>query len=69
MEFDVETNAMSEFGKATDLYFGGDMEASIALTGQVCGRIDSVRPVAEIIAEVRDEFFKVMGSMSDQYLN
>jgi enoyl-[acyl-carrier protein] reductase II len=44
------------------------MEASIALTGQVCGRIDSVRPVAEIIAEVRDEFFKVMGSMSQQYL-
>ena len=69
LEFDVETNAMSEFGKATDLYFGGDMEASIALTGQVCGRIDSVRPVAEIIAEVRDEFFKVMGSLSDQYLN
>ncbi|NCF32002.1 MAG: nitronate monooxygenase [Proteobacteria bacterium] len=69
LEFDVETNAMSEFGKATDLYFGGDMEASIALTGQVCGRIDSVRPVAEIIAEVRDEFFKVMGSMSRQYLN
>ena len=69
LEFDIETNAMSEFGKATDLYFGGDMEASIALTGQVCGRIDSVRPVAEIIAEVRDEFFKVMGSMSDQYLN
>jgi enoyl-[acyl-carrier protein] reductase II len=69
LEFDVETNAMSEFGKATDLYFGGDMEASIALTGQVCGRIDSVRPVAEIIAEVRDEFFKVMGSMSRQYLS
>ena len=69
LEFDVETNAMSEFGKATDLYFGGDMEASIALTGQVCGRIDAVRPVEEIIAEVREEFFKVMGSMSQQYLN
>ena len=54
---------------AASKHFGGDMEASIALTGQVCGRIDSVRPVAEIIAEVRDEFFKVMGSMSDQYLN
>ena len=69
LEFDVETNAMSEFGKATDLYFGGDMEASIALTGQVCGRIDAVRPVAEIIAEVREEFFRVMGTMSQQYLN
>ena len=60
---------MSEFGKATDLYFGGDMEASIALTGQVCGRIDAVRPVAEIIAEVREEFFQVMGTISQQYLN
>ena len=69
LEFDVETNAMSEFGKATDLYFGGDMEASFALTGQVCGRIDAVRPVAEIIAEVREEFFHVMGTMSQQYLN
>ena len=44
------------------------MEASIALTGQVAGRIDSVRPVAEIIAEVRREFFEVLGSMSQQYL-
>ncbi|MFM8793454.1 MAG: NAD(P)H-dependent flavin oxidoreductase, partial [Acidimicrobiales bacterium] len=40
---------LSVFGRATDLYFGGDMEASIALTGQVAGRIDSVRPVREII--------------------
>ncbi len=61
-------NVMGEFGTATDLYFGGDMEASIALTGQVAGRIDSVRPVAEIIAEVRREFFEVLGSMSQQYL-
>ncbi len=67
LEFDVETNAMSEFGKAIDLYFGGDMESSIALTGQVCGRIDSVRPVAEIIAEVRDEFFKTIGALAKTY--
>src|SRR5688572_3571283 len=39
---------MAEFGTAKDLYFGGDMEASLALGGQVMGRIDSVRPVAEI---------------------
>ncbi len=67
LEFSTE-NVMGEFGTATDLYFGGDMEASIALTGQVAGRIDSVRPVAEIIAEVRQEFFEVLGSMSQQYL-
>ena len=38
-------------GRAMDLYFGGDMEASIALSGQVVGRIDAVKAVAEIIAE------------------
>jgi len=42
---------MGEFARAKDLYFGGDMEASIALAGQVVGRIDAVKPVAEIIAE------------------
>jgi enoyl-[acyl-carrier protein] reductase II len=68
LEFETETNAMTEFGSATDLYFGGDMEASIALTGQVCGRIDSVRPVAEVIAEVADEFFATMKQLSQQYL-
>ena len=38
------------------LYFGGDMEAAIALSGQVAGRIDAVRPVAEIIADTVREF-------------
>jgi enoyl-[acyl-carrier protein] reductase II len=47
---------MSEFGTAMDLYFGGDMEASIALMGQVAGRIDAVRPVAAIIDETIREF-------------
>jgi enoyl-[acyl-carrier protein] reductase II len=68
LELDLETNAMTEFGTALDLYFGGDMEASIALTGQVCGRIDSVRPVAEIIEEVRREFFETIGELSARYL-
>ncbi len=68
LEFDTETNAMTEFGTALDLYFGGDMEASIALTGQVCGRIDAVRPVAEIIDEVKREFFDTVKAMSDRYL-
>ena len=35
-----------------ELYFGGDMEASLANTGQVAGRIDRVRPVADIIDEM-----------------
>ncbi len=68
LEFDNETNAMREFGTALDLYFGGDMEASIALCGQVCGRIDAVRPVVEIIAEVRAQFFAEIQRLARQYL-
>ena len=68
LEYDTQTNAMSEFGTALDLYFGGDMEASIALSGQVCGRIDAVRPVAEILAEIKSEFFETVAAMSERYL-
>ncbi len=68
LEREPEINAMAEFGTAKDLYFGGDMESAIPLTGQVCGRIDSVRPVAEIIAEVREEFFATIEAMAGQYL-
>ncbi len=39
-------------GRITDLYFDGDMEASVANTGQVSSRIDDVRPVAELLAEM-----------------
>ncbi|MBL6813978.1 MAG: nitronate monooxygenase [Pseudomonadales bacterium] len=66
LEFSTD-NVMGEFGTATDLYFGGDMEASIALTGQVAGRIDSVRSVKEIIVEVREEFFAVVNDLASQY--
>jgi enoyl-[acyl-carrier protein] reductase II len=46
---------MTEFGKALDLYFGGDMEAALALAGQAVGRIEAVRPVADIIADTMRE--------------
>ena len=59
---------MAEFGTAKDLYFGGDMEASLALGGQVMGRIDSVRPVAEIIEETVEEFLQIVGDLSSRYL-
>ncbi|NNE12447.1 MAG: nitronate monooxygenase, partial [Ilumatobacter sp.] len=53
---DAADNVMSEFGNAKALYFGGDMNGAIALTGQVAGRIDAVRPVADIIADTVAEF-------------
>jgi enoyl-[acyl-carrier protein] reductase II len=68
LEKDPETNAMTEFGAALDLYFGGDMEAAIPLSGQVAGRIDAVRPVAEIINEIKVEFFESLEQLSGQYL-
>ncbi|MEM7323948.1 MAG: nitronate monooxygenase, partial [Actinomycetota bacterium] len=64
----AEHNVFGDFGNAQDLYFGGDMEAAIALTGQVMGRIDSVRPVADIITECAEEFFAIVDQMADRYL-
>jgi enoyl-[acyl-carrier protein] reductase II len=55
---------MTEFGAAMDLYFGGDMEAAIALVGQVTGRIDAVRPVADIIHDAVRECRSVVSRLS-----
>ena len=51
LEHDDEVDLGEAFGGVMDLYFGGDMEAAIALAGQVTGRITEVKPVAEIIDE------------------
>jgi enoyl-[acyl-carrier protein] reductase II len=67
LERDTETNAMAGFGSALDLYFGGDMEAAVPLSGQVAGRIDSVKPVAKILREIREEFFQTISLLSQRY--
>lgn len=59
-----EAVELSVLGRVLDLYFGGDMEASIALTGQVAGRIEGVKPVREILRETVDEFRKVSASLA-----
>lgn len=51
-----ESVSMAEFAHITDLYFGGDLEASIALGGQVMGRIESVISVRAIIESTMSEF-------------
>lgn len=58
---------MGEFSRAQQLYFGGDMEASIALSGQVAGRIDEVKSVAQVIAETVAEFEEIIASLSARY--
>ena len=42
-----------------DLYFGGDLEASVALIGQSAGLIDEVEPVAAIIERTVQQFFEL----------
>ena len=60
-------NIMAEMSKALDLYFGGDMEASIALSGQVAGRIDEVKPVKQILEETMAEFDATIASLASRY--
>ncbi|MCP9272922.1 nitronate monooxygenase [Mycolicibacterium sp. CAU 1645] len=38
-------------GRITELYFGGDLDASVANTGQVSSRIVDLPPVADIVRE------------------
>jgi enoyl-[acyl-carrier protein] reductase II len=67
LEFDTEHNAMELFGRAMDLYFGGDMEAAVALGGHVAGRITEVRPVADIIRECADECLALLHELAKRY--
>jgi enoyl-[acyl-carrier protein] reductase II len=67
LEFDTESNAMALFGQAMDLYFGGDMEAAIALSGQVAGRIDAIEPVADIIERCAADCLAVIATLAKAY--
>lgn len=67
MEKAIDENVFGQFGDAQSLYFGGDMEAAVALSGQVAGRIDEIRPVADIIEETAREFFDTIASLSNSY--
>jgi enoyl-[acyl-carrier protein] reductase II len=49
------------------LYFGGDMEAAIPLSGQVAGRIDTVKPAREIVEETVREFHAAVRGLAAQY--
>ena len=68
LAFDHESNAMTEFGSIKKVYFGGDLEAGIALTGEVAGRITSSRPVAAIIGECASECEQVLIELSKRYV-
>ena len=46
------------------LYFDGDLDASFAFGGQVAGRIDAVKPVAQIIDETIAEFHDTLQTLA-----
>ncbi len=60
----AEDNVFGQFGDAQALYFGGDMEAAIPLGGQVAGRIESVRPVADIINDTMIGFYRTIEELN-----
>ena len=47
--------AMPGLDNLMKLYFGGEMEAAFAFSGQVAGRIDEVLPVADILRTAWDD--------------
>jgi enoyl-[acyl-carrier protein] reductase II len=50
-----------------DLYFDGNLDAAFAFGGQVAGRIDEVKPVAEIIEQTIAEFHDAIATLADAY--
>lgn len=63
LETDGSPNIFAEFARTQEVYFGGDLEAGIALTGQVAGRITDVKPVRQIFDETMAEFEQVLARM------
>jgi len=62
-----EAVSLGELGGVLDLYFGGDLDAAFAFGGQVAGRIDEVRPVADILNETIRELHEVLAGLARTY--
>jgi enoyl-[acyl-carrier protein] reductase II len=52
-----------------DLYFGGNLEASFAFSGQVAGRITEVLPVAQILRDTIAECDSVLREISERFVS
>ena len=56
---------MKDMSNIQDLYFGGDMNAAPALSGQSVGLIDEVKSVKDIIDQTVSEFNKACNNLSN----
>ncbi|MEY3512105.1 MAG: enoyl-[acyl-carrier-protein] reductase [Actinomycetota bacterium] len=68
LEFDTSTNAMEHMARHSELYFGGDMDAALALGGAVAGRIESIEPVADVIKNCANECLEVLRDLGSTYV-
>jgi enoyl-[acyl-carrier protein] reductase II len=64
LEAEGSPNIFGEFAGTQAVYFGGDLEAGIALTGQVAGRITEVKQVKQILDDTMDEFRTTLARMN-----
>jgi enoyl-[acyl-carrier protein] reductase II len=55
------------FARIEELYFGGDLTASVACAGQSVGLIEHVQPAADIVAETVGQFFDVMDGLAARF--
>ena len=60
-------NVMENMAGIPQLYFGGDMEAAIPLSGQVCGRIEEVISARQVIDDTISGFKEVMNGLAREY--
>ena len=61
--------AMFELGDGVRrVYFEGDLEAGVALSGQVAGRIEAIVPVAEVIERTVREFHQTVEALAKAHL-
>lgn len=60
-------DVMASFGDVAAVYFGGDLDAGIALGGQVAGRIDAVVPVREVIESTVEQFHRTVAQLTSRY--
>ena len=67
LELSIPESVSAEFAGVQQLYFGGDMEAAVPLTGQVAGRIDAVEPVRDIVERTVREFHETVERLAGAY--
>jgi enoyl-[acyl-carrier protein] reductase II len=60
-------NVMEHMADLQELYFGGNMEAAIPLSGQVAGRIDEIKTARQIVEETMAGFHEIVRGLARQY--